>query len=283
MTNADGLPVKEWSPDRSSDLRAARAARNSENASAAQGLDDGAAILALSLFADSALEHYRGGFYNPVMYVGPSVSACVIAATATPLPRTRGATGAIAIVAGGVGTGFHLWNILKREGGLSWLNLFYAAPALAPAGVSIAGVLLISADAAREHRMSAGAARLLCGGMAVGLLGTSAEAALFHFRGAFHNKAMYIPVSIPPLSAVVLMGAALKGRSSPLARNLLRATTVVGLLGTFFHARAISREMGGWQNWSQNILAGPPIPAPPSFTGIALAALGALRLMQARR
>ena len=37
------------------------------------------------------------------------------------------------------------------------------------------------------------------------------------------------------------------------------------------HAYGISRNMGGWRNWSQNLLNGPPLPAPPSFTGLALA------------
>ncbi len=38
--------------------------------------------------------------------------------------------------------------------------------------------------------------------------------------------------------------------------------------------------MGGWRNWSQNALSGPPLPAPPSFTGVALAALAGLRLLE---
>ena len=32
----------------------------------------------------------------------------------------------------------------------------------------------------------------------VGLLGTTAEAGLLHFRGAFHNPAMLLPVTLPP-------------------------------------------------------------------------------------
>ena len=34
--------------------------------------------------------------------------------------------------------------------------------------------------------------------------------------------------------------------------------------------------MGGWRNWTQNVQNGPPLPAPPSFTGLALAGLAAL-------
>ena len=42
----------------------------------------------------------------------------------------------------------------------------------------------------------------------------------------------------------------------------------------------VARNMGGWRNWSQNLLNGPPIPAPPSFTGLALAGLAALGLLE---
>jgi hypothetical protein len=36
--------------------------------------------------------------------------------------------------------------------------------------------------------------------------------------------------------------------------------------------------MGGWRNWTQNVLSGPPLPAPPSFTALALTGLTALSL-----
>ena len=38
--------------------------------------------------------------------------------------------------------------------------------------------------------------------------------------------------------------------------------------------------MGGWKNWRQNVVAGPPIPAPPSFAGLALAGIAALTLIE---
>jgi hypothetical protein len=53
---------------------------------------------------------------------------------------------------------------------------------------------------------------------------------------------------------------------------------MLGVLGSVFHARGIARQMGGWGNWSQNLLSGPPLPAPPSFTALALAGWGALAL-----
>jgi hypothetical protein len=49
-----------------------------------------------------------------------------------------------------------------------------------------------------------------------------------------------------------------------------------------FHARGIARQMGGWRNWSQNVLAGPPLPAPPGFSALALAGRAALALRAAQ-
>ncbi len=65
------------------------------------------------------------------------------------------------------------------------------------------------------------------------------------------------------------------------ARVLLQLTAAAGVAGFGFHVYGVSRNMGGFYNWSQNILNGPPIPAPPSFTGVALAGLAAVRLMEA--
>jgi hypothetical protein len=65
------------------------------------------------------------------------------------------------------------------------------------------------------------------------------------------------------------------------ARWSLYATAGAGVAGSLFHIYGVSRNMGGFYNWSQNILNGPPIPAPPSFTGVALAGLAAIRLLAA--
>jgi hypothetical protein len=63
----------------------------------------------------------------------------------------------------------------------------------------------------------------------------------------------------------------------------LNALTAVGLLGAGLHAYGIQRGMGGWRNWSQNILNGPPLPAPPAFTALAIAGLAALKLIEHER
>jgi hypothetical protein len=126
------------------------------------------------------------------------------------------------------------------------------------------------------------AGRAVAAATSLGLLGTVAEAGLLHFRGAYHDPFMYLPVTIPPLTAVLIGNAAL-GRTRqrrPLTRFWLRFTALLGFAGVGFHVIGVARNMGGWRNWSQNVLNGPPIPAPPSFTGLALAGLAALGLME---
>jgi hypothetical protein len=194
---------------------------------------------------------------------------------------------ATACAVGAAGLGFHAYNVLRRPGGLSWANLFYAAPLGAPAALLLAGVIGLAA-----RPVAAGAptlaglpsGRALCGLAAFGLAGTSAEAALLHFRGAFQHPAMWVPVSVPPVTAVMLASAALPGAPGPrrLTHALLKACTWLGMLGMGFHARGIARQMGGWRNWSQNVLAGPPLPAPPSFSALALAGRAALALRAAQ-
>jgi hypothetical protein len=194
---------------------------------------------------------------------------------------------ATACAVGAAGLGFHAYNVLRRPGGLSWANLFYAAPLGAPAALLLAGVIGLAArPVAAGVPTLAGlpSGRALCGLAAFGLAGTSAEAALLHFRGAFQHPAMWIPVSVPPVTAVLLASAALPGAPGPrrLTHALLSACTWLGVLGMGFHARGIARQMGGWRNWSQNVLAGPPLPAPPSFSALALAGSAALALRSAQ-
>ncbi len=219
------------------------------------------------------------------MYAPLAVSALTLAVSAQGgdrlpgLPVRRDLVNAAAVMTGIVGTGFHIYNITKRPGGFCWLNLFYAAPLGAPAALSLSGLL----GAAGQHvRMEDGLVRgpLLAGLVSAALLGTVGEAALLHFRGAYHNPAMLIPITLPPIAATLLARTALSPRSTLAARWSLRVLTSVGFLGAAFHAYGIERNMGGWRNWSQNLLNGPPLPAPPAFTALAMAGLAALGLIE---
>jgi hypothetical protein len=139
-----------------------------------------------------------------------------------------------------------------------------------------------TAPARRPEVFGLSAARAIAAVTGVGLLGTTGEAGLLHFRGAYHNPVMAVPVTLPPIGAAMLISLARRRSVSPheVTRWWMRLLAVMGLAGVGFHAYGVSRNMGGWSNWSQNVLAGPPIPAPPSFSGLALAGLAALDLMK---
>lgn len=255
------------------------------NRRAAEALGGGAAILCLSVALDSGIEHYRGQFKNRAMFVGPSMALLGLAATSwvafrpqqaeATLPRIAFATVGLT---GLVGLGFHTYNILKRPGELEALNLFYGAPMGAPAALTLAGLYGVIAGEMLSGRtyVKTRLPKYTAGLVAFSLVGTIAEAGLLHFRGAFQDPVMYAPVTIPPLAAVAIGATALSPRAAAVAEPLLKATAVLGVAGPLFHAYGIHRNMGGWHNWSQMILQGPPLPAPPAFLGIAVAGLGIL-------
>lgn len=258
---------------------------------AARSFNRSSALLALSVLADSWMEHYRGSFDNPAMYT-PLVTATLSLAAGLHGGRDRNAqTHAarhavyLAAAAGVSGTAFHLYNVTKRPGGWNWNNLFHAAPIGAPMALLLSGALGAVAERLRDEPaddpqlfgMPAGRALALL--VSAGLIGTVGEAALLHFRGSFQHPAMYAPVGLPPIAAAMLVTAALAPpRERWIVRVWLRMTAALGFAGMGFHARGITRRQGGWRNWSQNLFAGPPLPAPPSFLALALAGLAALRL-----
>jgi len=256
----------------------------------AAGLFAATGLLALSVFADSALEHYRGEFRNPGMFAPLASSAATLAVAAAglqrrTLPRGAGIVFAGAATVGAAGLGFHLFNIRKRPGRLSWLNLFYAAPIGAPAALSLAGVMGLLAQAvARGRRRLLGVSlgRVSAALSALGLAGTVGEAGLLHFRGAFQNPFMWLPVSLPPVGAALLARAACEDDAGQrrFTRAWLALTAALGLGGVGFHIFGVSRAMGGWRNWRQNLVDGPPIPAPPAFTALSVAGLAALALQR---
>jgi hypothetical protein len=264
---------------------------------AARLVAGGAALLAGAVLADASLEHYRGSFDNramPAPLVGSALSLgadVALAATGTVAPAiaplTMGVHAASAAL-GTAGLGFHAYNIAKQVGGVRWGTLLYQAPIGAPGALVLAGALGAAAQALARGQGALRpvpllSGRVLAGACAFGIAGTAAEAALLHFRGAYHNKAMWLPVTLTPVAALVLARAALTGRVTWLATAAMALTAALGLAGSGFHAYGISRDMGGWRNWRQNLFAGPPLPAPPAYTGLAIAAFGALLLMRKAR
>ena len=263
--------------------------KGDRNHRAAQALGAGAAILCVSVALDSAIEHYRGEFKDKAMFVGPTMALLGLGAATYVAFRPQRANDTLPKIAlftvgatGLVGLGFHSYNILKRPGELDALNLFYGAPMGAPAALTLAGLYGIIAGEMLSGRsyVKTRLPRHTAGLIAFSLMGTIAEAGLLHFRGSFQDPAMYLPVTIPPLAAISIGAAALSPRATAVAEPLLKATAVLGIAGPFFHAYGIHRNMGGWKNWSQMILQGPPLPAPPAFLGIAAAGLGIIPLLK---
>lgn len=261
---------------------------------AARSFNRSSAMLALSVLTDSTVEHYRASYRNPAMFT-PLISSVLslfagVHGNADRKRRSHPVRHVIygtAAAAGLAGTCFHLYNVTKHTGGWSWSNLFYGAPLGAPGSLLLSGGLGAVAERLRDNpddepRLFGFRAGKVLGLVAgAGLAITAAEAGLLHFRGSFQHKAMFAPVTIPPVTAVLLTAAALAppGRRG-WAKLWLRATTALGFIGMGFHIRGVARCHGGWRNWSQNVLTGPPIPAPPGFTALALAGLAALRLRQ---
>ena len=263
---------------------------------AARRLNRAAGTIAASVLVDSAMEHYRGSFHNKAMWTPLIVSTLSLAVSAHGhrdrrhgAHRGRDMVYLAAGLTGIVGTGFHLYNITKKPGGFSWQNVFYSAPIGAPAALSLSGLMGFLSERVRDNEPGTSptvagysAGRVVAALTGVSLLGTMGEAGLLHFRGAYHNPFMFVPVSVPPVAAALLVNTAV-GKSRVrrhVTRWWLRATTLMGILGVGFHAYGVSRNMGGWRNWRQNAFNGPPLPAPPSFTGLALAGLAALGLLE---
>jgi hypothetical protein len=277
-------------------IRPARTPNSSATVRAARRLNRAAGTLAASVLADSGVEHYRGSFKNKAMFTPLIVSALTLGVsvhgTADMRPaahRMRDTTYLLAAATGLIGTGFHIYNVGKKVGGFSWQNFFYAAPLGAPTAILLSGLVGFCSERVRESEpgtrpviFDLPAGRALAAVVGAGLLGTTGEAGLLHFRGAFHNPFMMLPVTLPPVGAAMLASAAAggPGREHRLTRWWMRILAAMGFAGVGFHAYGVSRNMGGWRNWSQNILNGPPLPAPPSFAGLALAGLAALGLMK---
>ncbi len=135
----------------------------------------------------------------------------------------------------------------EDDGGVNLLNLFYGAPLLAPGAIAISGFAGLAAARlvaeAGEHApptlLGRPAGTVVGLGAAVSLLSTTAEAALLHFRGAFHDPFMYVPVTLPPVAALVL-AAAVAPRLRKASRLLLRLTAAAGIAGLGFPTYGVS-------------------------------------------
>ena len=132
-------------------------ARTSAAVKAAQRLNRSSGILAGSVLLDSAVEHYRGGFYNPAMATPIATSLISLLASLhghgdsmQARHRLRDAVFGLCAFTGLIGTGFHFYNITKKPGGFSWQNLFYSGPLGAPTAIGLSGLFGLLAERVRD-------------------------------------------------------------------------------------------------------------------------------------
>jgi len=257
-----------------------------------------AIILAMGtgvLFFDALVGHYRHRFGYRLQYAPLAVGTLVILAAvlAAARPSVTWVITALemcgwgAAVTGLVGFGYHwYYGIVKKPAGLAWFlhYLMYGAPLLFPLMLTSMGLLaVIVAAGLSGARMVFGAPMptALCLFVAVVLLGSILQAGILHYRGAFNNPAMYLPLSIP----VVTVAVALWVAESPSAANetvfaiLLWSTLLIGFTGFGMHLRGIDRQMGGLYVALFNLMQGPPQGVPGIFVALAGVGLVAVYLL----
>ena len=263
---------------------------------AARRLNRAAGTLAVSVLADSAIEHYRGSFENKAMLTPLVVSALTLATSvhgtsdSRPLAHgLRDAIYALAAVTGLIGTGFHFYNVGRKTGGFTLAELVLRRPAWRAARDFALRSHRLLLGARARHPALENADDIRSAGRTHDGGGDKRRTARHDGRSGAAAFPRRLPQSVDDVAGHAAAGRrhadGVGGRRTSRPRSLVHALVAAavdgdGLRRRRLHAYGVSRNMGGWRNWSQNILNGPPIPAPPSFAGLALAGLAALGLME---
>jgi hypothetical protein len=254
-----------------------------------------AAVQATLLMADAFIGHFRSGFSLRAQYV-PFVSGLLLLLSATAATIAPGAaavttagvaTGTLALLAGLIGAGYHHWyGITTKPGGYRWLlhHLMHHAPPLAPFALSVAGALVVLGARGDSGGSLLGAPirGLALGVVTVALFGLASQAALLHYRGAFNQPAMYLPVIVLPLAAgsiVWHLAAPSVAAARGVATALLWASFLGGFVGAGMHLRGMDRQMGGLYMGVAAVLDAPPPGAPLLVAVLGASGLVALHLL----
>lgn len=240
---------------------------------------------------EAFLGHYRSGFslkaqYAPLL----TVALLTTVAAAGLFWPSRSATalqfaGWVAVASGAIGAGFHhYYGIVEKPGGYRWLlhQLMLHAPPLAPLSQAALGALLILAGRLADGESNAlgiPISTLIVEVSAITLVGAAAQSAILHYRGAFNNVLMYVPITVPVVAAIAVAwhGLMPSAFGTRLAVVALWLTFLSGFVGLGMHIRGIDRQMGGFYVGLANLMQGPPLSAPLAFSGFAAAALAVLR------
>ena len=246
-------------------------------------------FLTLLILADAFAGHYRSGFVFRSQFA-PFISGGLLVVTALWAALKPEASfgnlalqvsGWLAIVFGLIGFAFHhYYGLAKKPGGYSWLlhYLMYGAPPLAPLALTITGMLaLMTACGLAGEVTFAGldlrAALLTI--VALALAGATLQAAILHYRGAFNNPFMFVPLTVPLIAVAMSIWMIISPNQIVLLAVpiLLWLTFLIGFVGLGMHLRGFGRQMGGLYLSIFNWLEGPPAFAPALFTGFAVVGL----------
>jgi hypothetical protein len=107
--------------------------------------------------------------------------------------------------------------------------------------------------------------RSLSGLTAAAAVVTTAEVYLEHYRASFGNKWMWSPILVTPPVVVAGVGGVFSRRWAKRYLPVAAAAyTANGLLGSYLHARGVSRRPGGFDRpvLTYNLAMGPPMFAP---------------------
>jgi hypothetical protein len=255
-----------------------------------------AALQAALLMPDAFVGHYRSGFTLRAQYVpfivgvllAPSAVVAAVAPHAPVVTHIAVIAGSLALASGVVGAGYHHWyGITTKPGGYHWLlhHLMHHAPPLAPLALATAGALEVLAalgTSGSDHLWGISLRALAVTVVGVTLVGAAMQAALLHYRGAYNNVAMYIPVVVLPVAAgAVFLSAAASDNPTVhfIAALLLWIAFASGFLGAGMHLRGMDRQMGGLYMGVAAILDAPPAGAPLFIAALSASGLVAMQLL----
>jgi hypothetical protein len=116
---------------------------------------------------------------------------------------------------------------------------------------------------ARQGRLQ----RTLSMAAAASALPLAFEVYLEHYKGSFGDRWEWAPLACTPPLVVAGVAGAFSERAAktalPAASGLYALN---GLVGTVLHARGVQRKPGGFREPTYNLVMGPPLLAPGSFT-----------------
>jgi hypothetical protein len=254
------------------------------------------AVLTLALLLDAWGGHYRRGFIHGAQYAPFPVGALLIVASCIAAVRPHGSGAAtcllvaawLAIATGAIGFVLHhYYGIVRKPGGYRrWLDsLMYGAPPLAPLGLTLLGAIALAVHAGLSgtavlHGIPLRSAFLTAA--VIGLFGAMLQTGILHFRGAFNQPVMYVPLIVPSVACLAAIWALVEpGPASQVAvLCLMWLTVLTGFVGLGMHLRGFDRQMAGLYVPLFNWLQGPPALAPALFAGFAALGLVAVGLQR---